>query len=52
MKAFLRETISRIFWTIVWLILGRVRMPAARAGARESCADFRAGVWDINPKPE
>ena len=36
MKAFLRETISRIFWTIVWLILGRVRMPAARAGARES----------------
>jgi hypothetical protein len=26
--------------------------PAARAGARESCADFRAGVWDFNPKPE
>jgi CheY-like chemotaxis protein len=25
---------------------------AARAGARESCADFRAGVWDFNPKPE
>jgi hypothetical protein len=47
MKAFLRETISRIFWTIVWLILGRVRMPAARAGARESCADFRADVWDL-----
>jgi len=21
-------------------------------GARESCADFRAGVWDFNPKPE
>jgi len=26
--------------------------PAARAGARESCADFRASVWDFNPKPE
>jgi hypothetical protein len=26
--------------------------PAARAGARESCADFRAGVWNFNPKPE
>jgi hypothetical protein len=26
--------------------------PAARAGARESCADFQAGVWDFNPKPE
>jgi hypothetical protein len=25
---------------------------AARAGARESCADFRAGVWDFDPKPE
>jgi len=25
---------------------------AARAGARESCADFRAGVWNFNPKPE
>ena len=30
--------------------MGRRR--AARAGARESCADFRAGVWDFNPKPE
>jgi alcohol dehydrogenase (cytochrome c)/quinohemoprotein ethanol dehydrogenase len=27
-------------------------LPHARAGARESCADFRAGVWDFNPKPE
>ena len=26
--------------------------PAARAGARESCADFRAGVWNFNQKPE
>ena len=32
--------------------LATLRMPAARAGARESCADFRAGVWDFNPKPE
>jgi hypothetical protein len=26
--------------------------PAARAGARVSCDDFGAGVWDFDPKPE
>jgi len=37
-----------------WLRLARrlvehLAGAAARAGARESCADFRAAVWDFNP---
>jgi len=42
----------RLDWRSVVIHSPPGELSSARAGARESCADFRAGVWDFNFKPK